>query len=379
MKKELIRISRDIRTPIYNGDVKNSSYLLYFEEANLDGVPYSMPFIILPTRPCSWLRESGGCFECGYSNLSNKDAGDRQILSLLDECLKSLEDIPHQMVAIGTSGSFLDIRELSKDAQNEILRKVSLLPEIRIIGIESRPEFVTSDRLREIGEIVYPKRIMLGMGLESSNDLIRDFCINKGLRTKDFIKARDIAKQYDNISALAYVLLGKPFLPKVIDMMDSITSISFAVEAGFDRVVLMATSLRQNTLANLLYKIGEYNPATPRVVIEVLKGLKPEIRNKVIIANPRLPKPIPADQCPVCSELLEQLITMYKYSSNYSYLALSDKVNFDCQCIEKRGVILPTSQMPPLEELILDSYERVLSKIGGKNGQCFSKSGAILR
>ena len=133
-KRTFVEILRNLRTPIYNGVAKNNSYLLYFEEASLDGVSYSMPFIILPTHSCSWLRKSGGCFECGYSNLSNKNIEDKQILNLFDKCLKLLKDIPHQMVAIGSSGSFLDPQELSEDAQNEILQKVSSLPNIKIIG-----------------------------------------------------------------------------------------------------------------------------------------------------------------------------------------------------------------------------------------------------
>lgn len=368
-KRKLTKVLRDVRTPIIKGDIKNTSYLLYFEEAHLDDVPYSMPFIILPTRPCSWLRKSGGCFECGYSNLSNKDNEDEQILNLFDECLKLLENVPHKMVAVGTSGSFLDAQELSKDTQDDILKKVSSLPDIKIIGIESRPEYVTCDRVMEICEIVYPKKITLGMGLESSNDLIREFCINKGLKTKTFLKALNIITQHNNISALAYVLLGKPFLSKAIDIMDTVNTINFCSNIGFDKIILMATSLRQNTLTKLLYEIGEYTPPSPRMTIEVLKRLESNVRSKVIIANPRLPKPISANRCSVCSELIEQLITMYKYTSNYNYLTLADKVNFNCQCIKDYENVSKESGISNLAQTILDSYERALSKIGSERNE----------
>ena len=370
-KRLFVEILRNLRTPIYNGVAKNTSYLLYFEEANLDGAPYSMPFIILPTRPCSWLRKSSGCFECGYSNLSNKDTVDEKILNLFDKCLRSLKNIPHQMVAIGTSGSFLDPQELSENVQNEILRMVSSLPDIKIIGIESRPEFITSKRIREICEIVYPKRIMLGMGLESSNDFIREYCINKGLTTTSYLRALKIIKQYDNISPLAYVLLGKPFLPRSIDIADTISSINFAATEGFDRVVLMATSLRENTLTKLLYEVREYIPPSSRMIIEVLKQLKPEIRSKVIIANPCLPKPVFVNQCPVCSEFLEQLIILYKYTANYNYIRLADEVDFNCKC---KGNIENITMMEydeiSLGQIILESYKKALRKLeGDKNAR----------
>jgi len=210
---------------------------------------------------------------------------------------------------------------------------------------------------------------MLGMGLETSNDLIREYCINKGLTTTSYLKALRIIKQYDNISPLAYVLLGKPFLPKSIDIADTISSINFAVTQGFDRVVMMATSLRDKTLTKLLYEIGEYIPPSPRMVIEVLKQLKHEIRSKVIIADPRLPKPISVSQCPICSTLLEQLIILYKYTANYNYINLADKIDLNCKCKENiedivEDAIMQKYDETSLSQLILKSYKESLKKLG---------------
>jgi radical SAM enzyme (TIGR01210 family) len=362
-KKEPLEINYNLRAPILRGTLKNESYSLYFEETNLESMPYSMPFIILPTRPCSWLRRSGGCFMCGYSNLSNLRIEDRTILNLFDKALEVIKNVPHRMVAIGTSGSFLDPQELPEDVQDSILKKACTLPDIKIIGIESRPEFISSERIREISEIVYPKKINIGMGLESSNDLIREFCINKGLTTDVFLRALSIIKKQENVSALAYVLLGKPFLPRDVDMLDAINSINFALNKGFDMVVLMATTLRENTLTKMLYDVGEYRPPTPRMVIEVLKRLDPTVRSKVIIAIPRLPKPINVDQCPICSELLEQLILMYKYTLNFNYITLADKIDFGCQCTKEYEKPLEDIETLDLERLILSSYDRAIRKI----------------
>jgi len=179
----------------------------------------------------------------------------------------------------------------------------------------------------------------------------------------------NIVTQHNNISALAYVLLGKPFLSKAIDIMDTVNTINFCSNIGFDKIILMATSLRQNTLTRLLYEIGEYTPPSPRMTIEVLKRLESNVRSKVIIANPRLPKPISANRCSVCSELIEQLITMYKYTSNYNYLTLADKVNFNCQCIKEYEDVSKESGISNLAQTILDSYERALSKIGSERNE----------
>jgi hypothetical protein len=99
------------------------------------------------------------------------------------------------------------------------------------------------------------------------------------------------------------------------------------------------------------------------MVIEVLKRLDPTVRSKVIIAIPRLPKPINVDQCPICSELLEQLILMYKYTLNSNYITLADKIDFGCQCTKEYEKPLEDIETLDLERLILSSYDRAIRKI----------------
>jgi len=125
---------------------------------------------------------------------------------------------------------------------------------------------------------------------------------------------------------------------------------------------LMSISLRENTLTKLLYDIGEYMPPAPRRTIEVLKRLKPEIRNKLVLANPRLPEVVSIARCKECYELLSQLLILYKYTSDYNYVKLADEVDFDCQCAVDWKKLSGEPEIS-IEHMILDRYRRTLGKI----------------
>lgn len=196
-------------------------------------------------------------------------------------------------------------------------------------------------------------------------ETVREFCVNKGLTTGPFLRALDVAREHDNVSVLAHILLGKPFLPRSLDLLDTLDSIDFAIDVGYDRVVLMAASLREHTLTKLLYGIGEYTPPSPRTLIAVLKQLDQEVRSRVIIATPRLPEPASASQCPVCSALLEQLIVIYQYTSDCNYLRLADRLSRSpqsrCPAFKRRSsrprVLLNTLTHPSMGSQERTTYE----------------------
>jgi len=65
---------------------------------------------------------------------------------------------------------------------------------------------------------VLGKKFEVAIGLETTNDLIRKDCINKGFSFSDFIRASEVAGKNDT-SVKAYLMLKPPFLSERIAMM----------------------------------------------------------------------------------------------------------------------------------------------------------------
>ena len=170
--------------------------------------------ILLTTKGCSWARRDG-CTMCGYIADSNPDAQSSDIQKQLFELLARYGP-GFKIVKLFTSGSFLDQEEVPIDARDAILSALSATPKVIV---ESRPEFVTSEILNDV--VRCNRHVEVAIGLETSNDDIRDSCINKGFTFRDFVRASKVAHA-KGLTVKAYLLLKPPFLTELEALEDAI-------------------------------------------------------------------------------------------------------------------------------------------------------------
>jgi len=232
--------------------------------------------IILPTKGCSWaLSKSGGCSMCGYINDAVKYGvksvcDSEKLVCEFEKTLKNNQDKEFEALKIFTSGSFFDESELSKEAQKKIFETISRYKNISEVVIESRPEYVTSGKIEEAVYILNGKILEVGIGLETSNDIVRSRCINKGFSFQDFSKAVD--KIIDGKAHVkAYILIKPPFLSEKEAINDAIKSAIDASKAGAKSLSFNPCNVQSGTLVEKLWKNNSYRPPWLWSVIEVFK------------------------------------------------------------------------------------------------------------
>ena len=150
--------------------------------------------LILRTRGCAWNR----CRMCGYRHFryprGEASPGDflRGQLAWAGERFAGRD---FGLVKIFTSGSFLDPGEIPLETRREILHAFRG----REIVIETRPGFVTDEAIRGCMEELDPGAgavsFTVAMGLETSDDGIREKCIDKGFSLADFLAASRTARR----------------------------------------------------------------------------------------------------------------------------------------------------------------------------------------
>lgn len=343
----------------------NTTYL-YFQRTLLPPISsadfkmnYMMPFLILVTNPCSHILRCGGCTMCGYSNLAIfDDMNGKYIYNQFKKGLKVLRKIPHhEMVAIGTAGSFLDPSEIPFDIQAKIIKELNSVEDIYYINIEARAEYVTDEALKNLVDVIDdPYKLSVGVGLESTNELIRELCVNKCMSVDLFINAMDLLKKY-NISPTAYVTLGKPFINTWYNIKDAVQSIEFAFRNGADRVVLLRIGIQPNSLVEWLYKRSLYRPISVFAIVEVLKRIPEELRKKVLIADPRLPRYKEVKEHP-CEQTVKELLTEYSGTLDFEYIKAVDDLAcpYKDEWYEKLEIEMENDM--PLEEQIKKRYDQ---------------------
>jgi len=112
---------------------------------------------------------------CGFWQES-ADVSQADILAQMEHSLRNSPPDEEIILKIFTSGSFLDEREISGDTRREIARMLRERTAIKKLIVESRPEFVTVDKLTDLNSV---EHLELAIGLETADDFIRSNYIKK--------------------------------------------------------------------------------------------------------------------------------------------------------------------------------------------------------
>jgi len=175
-----------------------------------------------------------------------------------------------KIVKLFTSGSFLDSSEIPESIQQMILG--TLAKQAEKISVESRPEYVTEKRLSAIKPLFHSKVFEVGIGLETSNDLVRHNAINKGFDLKDYLKAVHLLSNHQ-MKVKTYVLLKPPFLTEKESLDDCIRTTQ-EISKYTDSISLNPTNVQRHTVVEFLWKRNQYRPPWLWSIVEFLKQSK---------------------------------------------------------------------------------------------------------
>lgn len=232
--------------------------------------------IIFRTGGCSWSIKSG-CTMCGYFN-------DCAQYRVSDDDLLNQFNLAYQkyngefFVKIFNSGSFLDDNEISPKIRLNILKKIS--KKAKKISIESRPEYITDKKIKDIKRIIGSTIFEIGIGLETSSDIVREYSLNKGFKFSEYKKAIDILN-LNEFNIKTYVLVKPPFLTEKDSIKDSIQTV-YGIKDKTDLISFNPTNVQRNTLVEYLWKRKQYRPAWLWSVREILLESKKIIGDKII-------------------------------------------------------------------------------------------------
>lgn len=236
-------------------------------------------FIIIPTPGCAHaLSESGGCTMCSYiADSPLEEVSSDESVEIFKNLMERHEIELKTAVKIFVSGSFLNEEELPKEARNEILKILNNEENVEEVVVESRPEYVTEEVMRECCSFLPDKIFEVSMGLESSSDYIKKYRINKGFSNEDFKKAVDVIKKMKNdykVTSKAYLFV-KPILTSEKEAIeDAVASAQYAEKVGVDRITFCPATIHKGTLMELLWRRGAYQPPWIWSVLEIIKRVR---------------------------------------------------------------------------------------------------------
>jgi hypothetical protein len=238
---------------------------MWTEPDRLHGEVVDAFVFIMQTRGCRWSHRSG-CTMCGYNTDSIPNVTEEQLREQL--AMASERYGGEAVVKIFTSGSFLDRREVPPEVQRMVLQ--TFFEHAGRVVVETRPSYVPG--LDDIADVVPAgKTLTVAMGLESANDRVLEYAINKGFTYADWQRAAEQVRDA-GFEVKTYVLLKPPFLGEGEAIMDAVATVDAAAEYS-DAVSLNPVAVHGNTLVEHLWKRGRYRPPWLWSVAAVLEHM----------------------------------------------------------------------------------------------------------
>lgn len=244
------------------------------------------------------------------------------------------------ILCLYNNGSYLNDAEMPPTARSQINRMIAGDTRIREVVFETRADSVTSAKLRQLRAELPETRIVIAMGLESANDLVRDLCICKGLSLEAFKRAAALVLE-EGLDLRTYVLLKPPFLTEKEAIDDAVGSVRFAASLG-GAVHIECCTVQGYTLVNYLEDQGTYRPPWLWSIVEVLRRTDPI----PVYVTPFKYIPLPTDvphNCKKCNAKMSKAI-LVEYNRSFDRSVLSD---LRCQC---RTTWTHELSQPPVEK-----------------------------
>jgi hypothetical protein len=231
--------------------------------------------VIFKSAGCTWSK----CRMCSYRH---ERYGEQSCVALLAHLRAQLAWVQqeykpdeYRMVKIFTSGSFFDPDEVPR----AFLSDVAAAFRGKMVIAETRPEFVQEDIFRTFIEGIddgsWKTPLYCAIGLETSNDAIREKCINKGFSFVDFRNATRTAHAA-GAGVKAYLLFKPLFLTEgeaVADMKASLQDVAPYAEL----ISMNPCTVQRNTELEYYWKRGAYRPPYLWSILTLLKNARVHI------------------------------------------------------------------------------------------------------
>lgn len=293
-----------------------------------DGAERSRKRIVLLTSGCG----IGTCTMCPFPNESLPDVTGSNIMNQFDNSFPNDTVSDYEIITLFTNGSFFRDAEFSPAARNYVYDKVRN-SDAGYLVTESLPQFVTEEKILHAKDRLGGKRLSVFMGLQTSDDFIREVAINTTCTKRSFERACHNLLD-NNFIPVSFLMIKPPFLTEEEAIEDTCKSIKYLASVGVSYALLCPTRVAPNTMLKVMHDAGLYSPPWIWSVIEILRRNRDEGISMPMVNTSELkagmnPDSVCARECPKCSVRNILAIEQFLFSRNFKIL---DKLS--CECLD---------------------------------------------
>jgi radical SAM enzyme (TIGR01210 family) len=299
---------------------------------NYSGAEVKCLTVIFKTSGCRWNK----CLMCGYRferyhDICDEDLGKR-LIAQVNWVKENFDLSGFDMIKIFTSGSFFDPEEVPP----EVLEYAGGVFRGKIVIAETRAEYVQRDSVKgfldAVNDGTHEMPLYIAMGLETTDDFIREKCIDKGL-TFDEYKGAAGEVRAAGAGVKTYLMMKPLFLTEKEAIDDMKKSLRECSEYS-DIISMNLCTIQGRTEVEHYWKRREYRPPYLWSVLDVLIDAE-----RHILCDPvgggKMRGPHNCGECD--HDIVDGIRT---YSLNYDRELLRSLFERGCRCKEEWEFVL---------------------------------------
>jgi hypothetical protein len=329
---------------------KNEAAAIDLRIGHIQDKPVKRLVIHFHSNGCGWKNTSGGCTMCGFWNETTQ-MKDRinadNFINQYESVLKKIDLRSYPILCLYNAGSLLNAKEVPHEALEYIFKSISTVPEIQRVAIESRVEYADAEKIAALKSLLKGRELVIGTGFESSNDIIRELCVHKGIQKKKFENYIEHMRSQD-ISTRIYILIKPPFLTEAEAIEDAVATTKYLYSLGIKDIHYETMTIEENTLVSTLYHKGLYQLPWLWSIIEIIKQVSPFINPYISPFRYITDSQMVPSNCKWCSQSVTDAI-LNKYCADYD---LSHLMDLDCSCHSNWQTEMDKKNDLPVEERV---------------------------
>lgn len=279
-----------------------------------------------------------------------------QIIEQFDSSF-SKEDDDYEIITIYHNGNFFVEKEIPTKVRQHIYNFVRNSPATTLV-VESLPQFVTEERMAEAKQFLGKKKLSVSIGLQSSDDIVRELAVNSTCSRIGFEKANNLLLD-NGYSTVAFLMIKPPFLTEHEAIEDTLNSIKYLQQLGISESILCATRITPNTIVHILHEEGNFTSPWLWSVLEVLKRAANDMKESLprVAISELSPQQnidsINTQNCEKCSNKIVEAITLYNTTRD---LTLFDSLECSCEkdYLDQSAKETETFKNTPIRDRIID-------------------------
>jgi len=233
---------------------------------------------------------------------------------------------PCDRLTIFNGGSFFPQEEIPLDFQQQVFEDFSEREDIKMLAVETRPEYFTREVASRARDALGEKDFMIMIGLESFQTKVRNGLLKKAMSQESFLNTLALAKKF-RIKVFVYVMLGAPGLSEQERIQDTLDSLKALAELGVDEMGLSCTFVSPGTKLLEQYTEGEFLPPNLWSIIHVLQEADKNNWPLRFGGFEETPAPIAiSSSCNKCSDILHGSLSSHRRTGKFNH-----KISCDCE------------------------------------------------